>query len=141
MAGGPTIVAQGVPAQIVSFPGWSLPTRVRLVADIVAGAAVVRAADTTPGVSCGAGAGGTFDITFPACKRMADINPQVFSTAPGVAATRWFAVADVSTTNTNPAPAASSTGKLRIVTASTGAAAIPTDGSVVDVSFYLDYGT
>jgi hypothetical protein len=135
MAGGPTIVAQGVPAQIVSFPNWSLPTRVRLVADIVAGAAVVRAADTTPGLLCSNGVGGVFDITFPAAQRQGDFNPQVYSTVPGTAVNRFFGVVDVNTTNTN-----ATTGKLRVVTASTGAAAIPNDGAVVDVSWYIDYG-
>lgn len=135
MAGGPTIIAQGAPQQVVSFPNWSLPTRVRMVADIVAGAAVVRAADTTPGVLCGNGAGGVFDITFPPAQRMGDFNPQVMSTVPGTAVNRFFGVTDVSTTNTN-----ATTGKLRVVTASTGAAAIPNDGAVVDVSWYIDYG-
>lgn len=136
MAGAPTIIAQGVPCQIVSYPGWSLPTRVRLVADITGGAAVVRAADSTPGVSCGAGAGGVFDITFPQAQRMADVNPQVFSTVPGTNANRFLGVVDVSTTNTNP-----TTGKLRVVTAvPNAAAAIPDNGAVFDVSFWVDYG-
>jgi len=131
----PRIIAQGVNQQITSFPGWQLPTRVRLVADIVGGAAVVRAADTTPGVSCGNGAGGVFDITFPAAKRMGDFNPRVLCAAAGVAATRFTGEVDVSTTNTN-----ATTGKLRVITASSGAAAIPSNGDVLDVAWSIDYG-
>lgn len=135
MAGAPTIIAQGVDRQITSFPRWALPTRIRLVADIVGGAAVVRAADTTPGVSCGAGAGGVFDITFPAGLRMGDFNPEVLCGGPAAAATRFFGVVDVSTTNTN-----ATTGKLRVTTASNGAAAIPANGDVIDVGWSVDYG-
>lgn len=134
MAGGPTIVAQGVPAQIVSYPAWSLPTRVRVVADIVAGLAVARAAETTPGLTI-VNTGGVFDVAFPPCKRAADYNPQILSVTPGTAVNRFFGVVDVSTTNTNP-----TTGKLRVVTASTGAAAVPDNGAVIDISFWADYG-
>jgi hypothetical protein len=135
MAGAPTIIAQGVDRQITSFPGWQLPTRIRLVADIVGGAAVVRAADTTPGVSCGNGAGGVFDITFPAGKRMGDINARVLCAGHAAAATRFTAEVDVASANTN-----STTGKLRVVTASNAAAAIPANGDVVDVAWSIDYG-
>lgn len=131
----PRIIAQGVPNQIVSYPGWNLPTRVRVVADLAGGAATLRAADSSPGVAISNGAGGVFDVTFPSCRRMADINPQVHSQTPGTAANRFFGVVDVSTTNTNP-----TTGKLRVVTASTAGAAIPNDTQVFDLSFWADFG-
>lgn len=129
------IIAQGVPQSINSFPGFKLPTRIRAVVDITGGAAVIRAAETTPGVTVGAGAGGVFDFLFPAGKQMGDVNPQVRSGGSAVAATRFFPVVDVSTTNTN-----ATTGKMRVTTASTGAAAIPTNGDVLEVCWWMDYG-
>jgi hypothetical protein len=136
VAGSATIIGQAVDRSLTSFPRWTMPTRIRIVADMTGGAPVARAADTTPGLTITNGAGaGVFDITFPAGLRMGDFNPQVLCAGGSVAATRFFPIVDVSTTNTN-----ATTGKLRVTTASTGAAANPANGDVIDVAWSIDYG-
>lgn len=136
MGGSATIIAQGVDRQITSFPRWNLPTRIRIVADMVGGAPVARAADTTPGLTITNAAGaGIFDITFPAGLRMGDINPQVLCAGGGAAATRSFGIVDVNTANTN-----ATTGKLRVTTATNAGAANPANGDVVDIAWSVDYG-
>lgn len=138
------IIAQANPQHLTAYPGWGLPTRLRVIADIAggAGAATVRAADTTPGVSVSHAGSGVYDITFPAGKgggsvQPADINALAFAAAPSTAAQRSYLQPDASTTNTNV-----TTGKLRVVAAraTDGTAERLKDGDVLDVSFTVDYG-
>ncbi len=131
------IISQGVNQLITGFPNWRLPTRVRLVADIVAGAAVARASDTTDGLTVTVGTSGVYDIGYPPGKRLSDVNPQAWANTPSTPALRNSVVVDSAIANTDP-----TVGKLRVVTGreSDGTIGNLNNGDVLDVSFSVDYG-
>lgn len=134
----PKVIAQAVNTFLTSFPGFRLPTRMRLIADIGGGngTATIRTT-STPGVAITGGTSGVYDITFDAGRDMSDIDIQVRANAPSTAAQRSLAVVDASSTNTN-----GTTGKLRIVTgiSTNGTPTALFDGDILEINWTMDYG-
>lgn len=137
------IIAQSVPMTAVAFPGWKFPVLVRLVAT-GAGASVplVVAADTSPAILIARTGVGQLQITFPAARRLGNINPQVWGLSPETAATRKTAKVDGRVANTFASVQGSSLGQIQLFVSEDVNAAnadlVAVD--ILDVSFWLDLG-
>jgi hypothetical protein len=131
------IAAQAVPGLLNAFPGWKLPTHMRAVANIgAAGAATMDPALTTPGLVLTRAIAGTYQLTFPACKHVAEFVGNVAPATPSTAANHR-------TCHFLPASdAVANGGAQAFVTldAATPSIADPNNGSVLDVSFWADLG-
>lgn len=136
------IVAQGVPQQVISFPGWKLPTRIKLRATVGggAGAPTAVAADTTDGLTITQGTAGIYTVLFPACRAIAT---PVIVLAPALAATfaqwRLLVIDTLLTISAQAAPSQSGAIVFHAQTVA-GAATAPVDGSQIFVEFWADLG-
>lgn len=143
MAGASTIIAQGVDRQIVSYPGFRLPARVRLVA-AGAGAALptVDATRTTPGVELTRSGVGILQVKFPGAKDFTDMNPQVRGATPETANTRKTAKVDNAAGDTfaNGGPTGNGQIQLYVSQDDSAANADLAVGDTLDFCFTVEYG-
>jgi hypothetical protein len=157
---GTRIIAQATPALLVSFPNWKQPTLCGVRASIGgAGVATVIStesdqgdAPTTPHWTIARTAtAGIYDVTFPAVRRWAPGTLLVTLKSASAAGDTYaagdqrFVAIDRSTTNTNPRGVllngTLATGRIRLGFLTGGAATELSNGSEVNLSLWVDYGS
>lgn len=90
------ILAQATPNVLLSYPGFTAPVRCRVKGTVAGGSGAVTVDTDKTTIGCSVARVGTaqYQVTFPACRDITDVNIQVYAPAPETQASSALAQID-----------------------------------------------